>query len=221
MLATRHRHGVSFHTSKELLESIFYEAVEESSEKGKNRFNIHEESEEVIVKSGLAKLVSKRINTSFATDYRTMGQKSQDKVIKDYLDRSEDTIVVIRKLTTWQTQEQRKSGLRPEMWQNKELWQEFRMARLSRAHLAAIIKNDYEAFKDRLLHLNMNYATIEKHASQVHSKTQLDKVIVEQKATILHEQDIFKNLVQSVAAGATISVRKSLSERIHTLQKRW
>lgn len=212
VLATRHRHGVSFHTSKELLESIFYEAVEESSEKGKNRFNIHEESEEVIVQSGLAKLVSKRINTSFAVDYRTMGQKGEDKVIKDYLDRSEDTIVVIRKLTTWQTQEQRKSGLRPEMWQNKELWQEFRMARDSRARLAVTIKNDYEAFKDRLLQLNMNYATIEKHASQVHSKTQLDKVIVEQKATILHEQEIFKNLVQSVAAGATISVRKSLSE---------
>ena len=211
VLATRHRQNVSFYTSKELLESIFYEALDESADKARNRFDITEEDADVILRGGLAKLISKRINSSFAADYRTMGQTPGDIVIKDYLDRSEETIAIVRKLTSWQAQEQRKSRTKPAMWDNKELWGDFKKARYRRAETATIIKNDYGSYTDRLVQLNMNYATIEKHASQIKGKVQIDKVLVEQKATILHEQDMFKDLVQSVASGASISIRKSLN----------
>jgi len=211
VLATRHRLNVSFYTSKELLESVFYGALDESSDKAKNRFDITEEKADVILRGGLSKLVSKRINTSFAADYRTMGQTPGDIVIKDYIDRSQETITAVRMLTSWQAQEQRKSGTKPAMWDNKELWGDFKKARHRRAETAIIIKNDYDAHTDRLAQLNMNYATIEKHASQIKGKVQLDKVLVEQKSTILHEQDMFKDLVGSVATGASVSIRKSLN----------
>ena len=188
-------------------------------------------------------MVSKRSNTSFASDYRTMGLLEEDKHIKHYLDKCEETITTIRKITSWQAIEQRKTGYKPQMWENKELWEEFKEARRERAQAASLIvsgyaengklaslaKADYEhlsfeefhtnckiasyaKFKDRLLQLNMNYATVEKHASQMLKTSEIDKVIVNQKATILHEQDVFKQLVQAVAGGMGGNVRNSYAQ---------
>ena len=216
VLATRHRLNVSFFTNKELLESTFYEALDESADKAKNRFVIKDSNGEVdidtILKGGLAKLVSKRTNTSFANDYRTMGETPQDRIIKNYLDQREEAIVAIRKLSSWQQQTLRKTGIKPEMWDHKELWSEFKQAYDERAKAAKIITKNYDSYRDRLVQLSMNYATIEKHASQIKGSSQIDKVLVEQKTSILHEQDMFKELVQSVAAGQSLSIRKSLTD---------
>ena len=54
--------------------------------------DLQSQEEETILKGGLAKIVSKRTNTSFASDYRTMGLLEEDKHIKHYLDKCEETI---------------------------------------------------------------------------------------------------------------------------------
>ena len=176
VLATRHRQNVLFYTNRELLESTFYEALDESADKAKNRFVIKDSNGEVdvdtILKGGLAKLASKRTNTTFANDYPTMGQTPQDKVIKNYLDQREEAIVSIRKLSSWQQQTLRKTGSKPEMWEHKELWPEFKQAYDERAKAAKIITKNYEVYRDRLVQLNMNYTTIEKHASQIKGSAQ-------------------------------------------------
>jgi len=208
VLATRHRKNVIFYADKETLEDMFYESLDKTAAQAKNRFEINAKNEEVILKGGLAKMVSKRTNTSFASDYRTMGQLAEDQSVKAYLDRSEETISYVRKITAWQAQELRKTGEKPAMWAHPELWESFKEARKARSKAASILTSDYGKFKNRLQQLNMNYATVEKHASALAS-TQLDKVIVEQKSTILHKQDSFKELIQSVSDGQTISIKKA------------
>jgi hypothetical protein len=240
VMLTRHKKEMTVIVSKEVLYDTFYEGLDSTASKARNRFDLDSREEETILKGGLAKMVSKRANTSFASDYRTMGLLEEDKYIKDYLDKCEETITTIRKITSWQGVEQRKTGNKPQMWENKELWEEFKEARKERAEaaglivsgfapngkIAALARADYEnlefkeyrdsckvasyaKFKDRLIQLGMNYATVEKHASQTVKASELDKVIVNQKATILHEQDVFKELVQSVASGHTGEIRNS------------
>jgi nucleoside-triphosphatase THEP1 len=240
VLSTRHKLNLEIITDKETLRDAFYESLDETASKAKNRFELKLDNEETILKGGLAKMISKRSNTSFAGDYRTMGQTEEDKYIKQYIDKSEETIATVRKITSWQNTELRKTGVKPQMWEHKD-WKEFKEIREGRSLAASTIiagfaPNDklsgdareeyshltsaefrkecvtasYAKFKDRIVQLGMNYATIEKHASQLKSKAgELDKVIVDQKATILHEQDIFKELVQSVSSGQTVSIRNS------------
>jgi nucleoside-triphosphatase THEP1 len=243
VMLTRHKKEMTVIVSKEVLYDAFYEGLDSTASKARNRFDLDSREEETILKGGLAKMVSKRSNTSFASDYRTMGLLEEDKYIKDYLDKCEETITTIRKITSWQGVEQRKTGNKPQMWEHQELWEEFKEARKERAHaaslivsgfaengtLASIAKSDYEhlsfeefhtnckiasyaKFKDRLLQLNINYATVEKHASQIVKASELDKVVVNQKATILHEQDVFKQLVQAVAGGMSGYVRNSYAQ---------
>jgi Ti-type conjugative transfer relaxase TraA len=243
VMLTRHKKEMTIIVSKEVLYDAFYESLDSTASKARNRFDLDSPEEETILKGGLAKMVSKRANTSFASDYRTMGLLEEDKHIKHYLDKCEETITTIRKITSWQAIEQRKTGNKPQMWEHQELWEEFKEARKERAHaaslivsgfaengtLASIAKADYEhlsfeefhtnckiasyaKFKDRLLQLNMNYATVEKHASQMLKTSEIDKVIVNQKATILHEQDVFKQLVQAVAGGMSGYVRNSYAQ---------
>jgi Ti-type conjugative transfer relaxase TraA len=243
VMLTRHKKEMTVIVSKEVLYDAFYEGLDSTASKARNRFDLDSPEEETILKGGLAKMVSKRTNTSFASDYRSMGLLEEDKYIKHYLDKCEETITTIRKITSWQSIEQRKTGNKPQMWENKELWEEFKEARKERAHAASLIvsgfvengtlagltKADYEhlsfeefntnckiasyaKFKDRLLQLNMNYATVEKHASQMLKTSEIDKVIVNQKATILHEQDVFKQLVQAVAGGMSGYVRNSYAQ---------
>jgi Ti-type conjugative transfer relaxase TraA len=243
VMLTRHKKEMTVIVSKEVLYDAFYESLDSTASKARNRFDLDSPEEETILKGGLAKMVSKRTNTSFASDYRTMGLLEEDKHIKHYLDKCEETITTIRKITSWQSIEQRKTGNKPQMWENKELWEEFKEARRERAQAASLIvsgyaengklailaKSDYEhlsfeefhtnckiasyaKFKDRLLQLNMNYATVEKHASQMLKTSEIDKVIVNQKATILHDQDVFKQLVQAVAGGMSGYVRNSYAQ---------
>ncbi|HJK89011.1 MAG: MobA/MobL family protein (plasmid) [Candidatus Megaira endosymbiont of Mesostigma viride] len=243
VMLTRHKKEMTVIVSKEVLYDAFYESLDSTASKARNRFDLDSPEEETILKGGLAKMVSKRSNTSFASDYRTMGLLEEDKHIKHYLDKCEETITTIRKITSWQAIEQRKTGYKPQMWENKELWEEFKEARKERAHAASLIvsgfaengklaglaKSDYEhlsfeefntnckiasyaKFKDRLLQLNMNYATVEKHASQMVKASELDKVIVNQKATVLHDQDVFKQLVQAVAGGISGDVRSNYAQ---------
>jgi Ti-type conjugative transfer relaxase TraA len=243
VMLTRHKKEMTVIVSKEVLYDAFYESLDSTASKARNRFDLDSPEEETILKGGLAKMVSKRTNTSFASDYRTMGLLEEDKHIKHYLDKCEETITTIRKITSWQGVEQRKTGNKPQMWENKELWEEFKEARRERAQAASLIvsgyaengklailaKSDYEhlsfeefhtnckiasyaKFKDRLLQLNMNYVTVEKHASQMLKTSEIDKVIVNQKATILHDQDVFKQLVQAVAGGMSGYVRNSYAQ---------
>lgn len=243
VMLTRHKKEMTVIVSKEVLYDAFYEGLDSTASKARNRFDLDSPKEVTILKGGLAKMVSKRTNTSFASDYRTMGLLEEDKYIKDYLDKCEETITTIRKITSWQSIEQRKTGNKPQMWEHQELWEEFKEARKERAHAASLIvsgfaengtlaglaKSDYEhlsfeefhtnckiasyaKFKDRLLQLNMNYATVEKHASQMLKTSEIDKVIVNQKATILHDQDVFKQLVQAVAGGMSGNVRNSYAQ---------
>ncbi len=215
VILTRHKEDIEIVVSKEVLYDSFYESLDKTVSEARNRFDIEGEDEETILKGGLAKMLSKRTNTSFASDYRTMGQTEEDKIIKHYLDKSEETIAAMRKITSWQDQTLRKTGKRPQMWdtqvwEHEEFWEEFKIARTLRNEAAGIIESgDYSKFKDRLIQLNMNYATIEKHASQLSKGNELDKVIIEQKTTILHQQDNFKELVQSVSGGQTIAIRNS------------
>ena len=242
-MLTRHKKEMTVIVSKEVLYDAFYESLDSTASKARNRFDLDSPEEETILKGGLAKMVSKRTNTSFASDYRTMGLLEEDKHIKHYLDKCEETITTIRKITSWQSIEQRKNGNKPQMWEHQELLEEFKEARKERAHAAGLIvsgfaengtlaglaKADYEhlsfeefhanckiasyaKFKDRLLQLNMNYATVEKHASQMLKTSEIDKVIVNQKATILHDQDVFKQLVQAVAGGMSGNVRNSYAQ---------
>lgn len=243
VMLTRHKKEMTVIVSKEVLYDAFYESLDSTASKARNRFDLDSPEEETILKGGLAKMVSKRTNTSFASDYRTMGLLEEDKYIKHYLDKCEETITTIHRITSWQSIEQRKTGNKPQMWENKELWEEFKEARRERAQAASLIvsgfaengtlaslaKSDYEhlsfeefhtnckiasyaKFKDRLLQLNMNYATVEKHASQMVKASELDKVIVNQKATVLHDQDVFKQLVQAVAGGMSGNVRNSYAQ---------
>ncbi len=243
VMLTRHKKEMTVIVSKEVLYDAFYESLDSTASKARNRFDLDSPEEETILKGGLGKMVSKRTNTSFASDYRTMGLLEEDKHIKHYLDKCEETITTIRKITSWQSIEQRKTGNKPQMWEHRELWEEFKETRKERAHAASLIvsgfaengklailaKADYEhlsfeefhtnckivsyaKFKDRLLQLNMNYATVEKHASQMLKTSEIDKVIVNQKATILHEQDVFKQLVQAVAGGISGDVRSNYAQ---------
>ena len=245
VLSTRHKQNIEIVADKEVLYDAFYESLDESASKARNRFEINikggeEKAEETILKGGLAKMVSKKANTSFASDYLTMGLTEEDKYIKNYLDKSEETIATIRKISSWQNVEQRKTGKKPQMWEHEEFWKEFKEARHERSIAASSIisgfapngeltgnaredynhlteseyhsecrKASYIKFKNRLVQLGMNYATLEKHASQVTKYGELDKVIVDQKITILHEHDIFKELIQSVSSGQTKSVRNN------------
>jgi Ti-type conjugative transfer relaxase TraA len=243
VMLTRHKKEMTVIVSKEVLYDAFYESLDSTASKARNRFDLDSPEEETILKGGLAKMVSKRTNTSFASDYRTMGLLEEDKYIKHYLDKCEETITTIRRITSWQSIEQRKTGYKPQMWEHKELWEEFKEARRERAQAASLIvsgyaengtlaslaKADYDhlsfeefhanckiasyaKFKDRLLQLNMNYATVEKHASQMLKTSEIDKVIVNQKATILHDQDVFKQLIQAVAGGMSRNVRNSYAQ---------
>ena len=241
VLATRHKQNLEIVVSKEVLYDSFYKGLDKTAGAARNRFEI-EADEEVILKGGLTKIVSKRSNTSFASDYKSMGLSEEDKPIKHYLDKSEETIVAVRKITSWQAIEQRKTGLKPLMWEHKEFWKDFVGAKAERAKAASIIESgfaengklagearldsdykhlsfeefqasckiaSYAKFKDRLIQLGINYATIEKHASQTTKDFQIDKVRVNQKATILHDQGVFKELVQSVVSGHTGEIRNS------------
>jgi len=143
VMLTRHKKEMTVIVSKEVLYDAFYESLDSTASKARNRFDLDSPEEETILKGGLAKMVSKRTNTSFASDYRTMGLLEEDKHIKHYLDKCEETITTIRKITSWQPIEQRKTGNKPQMWENKELWEEFKEARRERAQAASLIVSGY------------------------------------------------------------------------------
>jgi hypothetical protein len=115
VMLTRHKKEMTVIVSKEVLYDAFYEGLDSTASKARNRFDLDSPEEETILKGGLAKMVSKRTNTSFASDYRTMGLLEEDKHIKHYLDKCEETITTIRKITSWQAIEQRKTGYKPQM----------------------------------------------------------------------------------------------------------
>ena len=109
VLATRHKEDVEFVVDKESLYDAFYESLDKTSGQARNRFELRRgDNEESILKGGLAKMVSRRVNTSFASEYRTMGLSEEDKYIKEYLDKSEETIASMRKITSWQNIEDTK-----------------------------------------------------------------------------------------------------------------
>jgi Ti-type conjugative transfer relaxase TraA len=244
VLATRHREELTIIVDKETLLDAFYESLDKTVDSAKNRFDLAAESEEVILKGGLAKLVSKRANTSFAKDYKDIGLTKEDKYIKSYLDKSEDTIAKVRKITAWQAKELRKTGIKPQMWDNEELWDDFKKARYERGRAARVLiggfapngklaiyaegdyahlnreefvsecrNASYSKFKARIVQTGMNYATIEKHASQGGVKgCELDKANIEQKLTILHKQEVFQELIMSVSGGRTGCIRKDYAK---------
>lgn len=196
VLATRHKEDVQFVVDKETLNDVFYESMDETSSKARNSYEFGQSDEETILKSGLAKLVSKRTNTSFASEYRTLGLTVEDKYIKEYLDKSEETIAIVRNIADWQSIQKRKTGIKPPMWRHKD-WNEFKKIRGGRAEAASTIiagfasngervgdaresyqhltdmeyrseckKASYEKFRKRLMQTGINYTTLEKHASQ-------------------------------------------------------
>ena len=95
VLSTRHKQNLEIIGDRETLKDAFYEALDETASKAKNRFELKLDNEETILKGGLAKMISKRSNTSFAGDYRSMGQTEEDKYIKQYIDKSEETIATV------------------------------------------------------------------------------------------------------------------------------
>ena len=210
VLATRHRKNVLFYSNRELIESSFFGSFDKSMRLIKRGFKLESDGN-IIFKEGLIKLLSKRTNTSFAHDYSTIGMLSEDKMIKRYLDESQSATLALQAITSWQDTQNRKTGIKPKMWDHHDFWSSFQSCRARRAIAAAPLEQDYERFKNRLIQLRMNYSTILKHANHKQSSfKQADRAISDElkpdlmwqtKPTILHQQDPFKDLVSSVSRG--------------------
>lgn len=211
VLATRHKKLLKIFASKEILLNAHFESLDETSDKARNRFDLRIEDEEAALKSGLLKIISKRANISFAGDYRSMGLSKSDQLLKDYIDTNQETISVMRGITEDQAIEFRRTGSKPKLWDHPQ-WEEFKMLRFKRAACAKIITNNYSDFKERLVQCNLNYATIEKHSFQLQKSTTERSFIVDTKTTILHEHELYKELVQSITGGNKRQVRNLLTQ---------
>lgn len=211
---TRHEEGSKIIVSREVLENAYYESLDQSSQEARNRFEISadEQSQEEVLKGGLVRLVSKRVNNNFASSYRDMGTRKEDKVLKSYIDNCNDAVAAFRKVTSWQEQEFRKTGCKPNLWDNKELWQEYKRFEKARNAVACDITSSYGDYKQRLTQMKMNYATIEKHARSGDKALKHQRVIYNQKDSILYQQQDFKELVQAVASGNGLHIRKLYGE---------
>lgn len=169
VLATRHKQDVQFVVDRETLHDVFYESMDETSSKARNSYEFGKGDEETILKSGLEKLVSKRTNTSFASEYRTLGLTEEDKYIKEYLDKSEETIAIVRNIADWQSIQKRKTGTKPPMWQHKD-WNEFKEVRSKRAKAAGTIIAGFapngEKAGDQDVRASYKHLTNEEYRSQ-------------------------------------------------------
>ena len=200
---TRHRDDVHLYVNKEDLHDVMYESLDIDSKKAQVHYSMIGEDEDIAL-SGLVKLTHKRVNNSFASDYFNMGLTAEDKHLKEYIANNVKTTKLIQKIADWQQKEFRLKGFKPDLWEH-ELWEEFRETKDLRDLGASHIRDNYESFKDRLIQLNMNYATILKHAqtndianaSKQNKKS--DKYLVEEQQTSFYANNKnYESLIECV-----------------------
>lgn len=203
VLLTRHRQQLRCFIDYNLLEEVSYESVADVSDKedllrASLRYEVNTEDKHL---NALVKLASKRVNASFAGDYKDMGLTKEDKQLKSYIETVHESIEIIREISTWQSIELRKTGSKPALWDH-EKWGDFLIARGERNEKAKDLIENYPDFKDRIIQLGMNYETIKKHA-------EVRKTFVDENHTILHEQEHYKDLVYAIEEVNLAAARKA------------
>lgn len=192
VLLTRHRENLRCFVNSEMLEEVAYESVGDMSKQGELlkaqlRYDISSEDQ---VLNSLVKLASKRVNTSFAIDYKDMGLSKEDIRLKEYIDKTHLSVEIIREISRWQAEEERVQGIKPSLW-NHDKWDNFIEARNIRNGSAKIIVENFHDFKERIVQLGMNYETIRKHAGSYKSK-------IEETSSDIYKTEHYKNLVHAI-----------------------
>ena len=194
VLFTRHRESLKLYANAEMLKDVLYASLYKDINKAKLRYDILG-GEQIL--GGLVKLASRRVNSSFAGDYAGIGLSDNDKHLTSYIETVHKAVLLIREISSWQSQEYRRTGVKPDLWDH-ELWPEFQKTKTDRNEYALYITKNYPAFQDRIVQHSMNYATIEKHAKSQESGGVRNHTVIEEHHSILNLSEAYKMLVESI-----------------------
>jgi len=192
VLLTRHRENLKCFINSDVLEEVALESLSDVSDKEKLlkadlRYEIGTNDK---ILDALVKLASKRVNTSFAGDYKNMGLTNEDKHLKVYIAKSQESVEIIREISNHQTQQERATGIKGAIWDHPK-WGQFLETRNIRNQKAQDIVENYPDFKDRIIQLGMNFKTIKKHAGAT-------KTIVDEQISQIYHTEHYKDLVHAI-----------------------
>lgn len=193
VLLTRHRNHLRCFVNSEALEEIAYESLSSKEHKRdpdlvRAKFDINDPN---MILNALVKQASRRINSSFASDYKDLGLKPQDKHIMSYMDKVHESMELIKEAANWQTAKQRENGSKPEIWHHPN-WDQVVKARDERQAAAKeIVDNLDDHYCDRISQMGLNYQTIENHANN-------SKVRIQERDSVFHKNEHYINFVKAI-----------------------
>ncbi len=182
VMMTRHRHDVKLYADRKTLIDNIYGRLDQNVDKARHHYQFKEDGDDLAL-IGLNISINKRANSSFAHDYMEIALKGEDMLIKEYLTVNKKTIDLIREINK-----------QPEFTRTKE----------KRNELASKIVNNYDLYKDRLIQLNINYATLEKQSLGNINNYQIN----ERQSKLYQLSEHYSNLI---AAIESVNKRKALS----------
>ncbi|MCT4635322.1 MAG: MobA/MobL family protein [Rickettsiales bacterium] len=185
VMATRHRISSTFYIAKEVLTNII-------SRKFDNTNELFDHSNELLdnKNSALFELLARRNPNTLAHDYIDYDKKPEVVQIREYLEVRNKASDIYRQLLDWQEKED-KAGRKQELWQNKELWLEFKELRALRQQHALELVEGYPQYQKYINSSVINYATLLKHADMASiefnytNNTQVHNSIISQQQSYL------------------------------------
>lgn len=174
VMMTRHRESLKFYANQQELEDNVYTRLNLDAEQAGKTYDIVT-AKNLLARNlpstdwplwqvGLSISVSKRVNNSLASDYIGMSESSNDKLLKSYIESHSNVVKLLREIERWRRHVEKATGKKPNIWQH-EAWDRVVSNKAIRDIAARVIVEHRQEFQDRINQMELNYATIAKHAN--------------------------------------------------------
>lgn len=160
VMATRHRLSSVFYIAKDVLNNIINRKFESLKD-------IQHQNGELDgnKNAALFELLVKRNPNPLAHDYLDYEKKAEVMQIKEYLEIRNAASSIYRQLLEWREDEKIKGNFF-ELWDNSELWAEFKDLAEKRGNAAKEIIEGYQHYQKYINSSLINYATLLSHAKE-------------------------------------------------------
>jgi ATP-dependent exoDNAse (exonuclease V) alpha subunit len=208
VLASRHLEQVTFFVGQDLLSEARLEALAGSTTKAHQKYQIQDERfQDEIDLDNIVHLLARSADNNLAANSWRDERTSQEKILGNYFKARNDTKAALQKMIAWQERTRRLTGQKPELWEDKELWDAFKGVQKIRGNLAQIILKDLSNFRLGLAQYNINFATLEDHARAVGytSLGKKDEKVIS-NVTDFFQQQNYQQLLALIAQDGPINV---------------
>ena len=219
VMMTRHKESLRFYANQRELEDNVYTRLNIDAEQAEKKYDLvtaknllarnSPSTDWPLWQIGLSISVSKRVNNSLTSDYIGMGESSNDKLLKCYIESHSNVVKLLREIERWRRHVEKVTGKKPNVWQH-EAWDRVINNKAIRDIAARVIVEHRQEFQDRINQMELNYATIAKHANV---SLYIYKVHEKELESIIAHNEHYSKIVNSITR-----LQSELQKELHNTQ---